>query len=83
MDIYIIHEFDIVKIIYGKNIVSHHFNELTSFTPSALGLTLARHQVGPYLRLGAKPGAIKDDSQGLHAIILVAEVTRLQRGVIA
>lgn len=79
MDIYIIHEFNIVKIIYGKNIVSHHFNELMSFAPSALGLPLARHQMGPHLRLGAKPGALKGDSQGLHAIVLVAEVTRLQR----
>jgi hypothetical protein len=41
MDIYIIHEFDIVKIIYVKNTASHGFKKLISFASPGPGLPLA------------------------------------------
>jgi hypothetical protein len=38
MDIYIIHEFNTVKILYRKNIVSHNLMQLNDFSPQGLGL---------------------------------------------
>jgi hypothetical protein len=41
MDIYIIHEYDIVKFIYGKNILSHIDLKLNGFSLTVLGSLLA------------------------------------------
>jgi hypothetical protein len=48
MDIYIIHEFYIVKIIYLKNSVSHNVRELNDFAAMGHGLPPAGNGRQPF-----------------------------------